>query len=104
MSWAYLFIAGLCEIWWAVGLKFTEGFTKLVPSVVTIVGMIASFYFLSGAVKTLPLGIAYAIWTGIGSAGTIVASVLLFGDELTLGQIGCLVMIVASLVGLRLLG
>ncbi|MCG5031857.1 multidrug efflux SMR transporter [Mesosutterella sp. OilRF-GAM-744-9] len=104
MSWAYLFIAGLCEIWWAVGLKFTEGFTKLVPSVVTIVGMIASFYFLSGAVKTLPLGIAYAIWTGIGSAGTIVASVLLFGDELTLGQIGCLVMIVGGIVGLKLLG
>lgn len=104
MSWAYLFIAGLCEIWWAVGLKFTEGFTKLVPSVVTIISMIASFYFLSGAVKTLPLEIAFAIWTGIGSAGTIVMSVLLFGDELTLGQIGCLVMIVGGIVGLRLLG
>jgi quaternary ammonium compound-resistance protein SugE len=75
MVWIYLFIAGLFEIGWAIGLKYTEGFTKLWPSVFTIATMILSFYFLSTAVKTIPIGTAYAIWTGIGAVGTAILGI-----------------------------
>ncbi len=74
MAWGYLVIAGLLEVGWAIGLKYTEGWTKLGPSIVTVIGMIASFYFLSQALRTLPLGTAYAVWTGIGAVGTVVLS------------------------------
>ena len=102
-SWIPLLLAGLCEVWWAVGMKYTHGFTRLVPSVVTIIGMIASFYFLAHAVHRLPLGVAYAIWTGIGSVGTILLSVVLFHETLSLPQVGCLVLIIGGIMGLRLL-
>ena len=72
MPWGYLLIAGLLEVGWAISLKYTEGWTKLVPSIVTVIGMVASFYFLSLALRTLPLGTAYAVWTGIGAVGTVV--------------------------------
>ena len=81
MAWIYLFIAGLFEIGWAVGLKYTDGFTKLWPSVITIIGMILSFYFLSSAVKTIPIGTGYAIWTGIGAVGTAILGIFLFGES-----------------------
>ncbi|MCW8802756.1 MAG: multidrug efflux SMR transporter, partial [Ignavibacteriaceae bacterium] len=81
MAWIYLFIAGLFEIGWAIGLKYTEGFTKLWPSFITIIGMILSFYFLSTAIKTIPIGTAYAIWTGIGAVGTAILGIFLFGES-----------------------
>lgn len=101
MSWIYLFIAGLFEIGWAVGLKYTEGFTKLWPSVVTIIGMILSFYFLSTAVKSIPIGTAYAIWTGIGAVGTAILGIILFGESKEITRIFFIILIVIGIVGLK---
>lgn len=80
MAWLLLFIAGLLEVGWAVGLKYTEGFTKLVPSVLTLTSMTASVGMLAMALKTLPMGTAYAVWTGIGAVGTAILGIILFGD------------------------
>jgi len=102
MSWIYLFIAGLFEIGWAIGLKYTEGFTKLWPSVVTIIGMILSFYFLSTAVKTIPIGTAYAIWTGIGAVGTAILGIILFGESKEIMRIFFIMLIVVGIVGLKI--
>ncbi|WP_446898438.1 quaternary ammonium compound efflux SMR transporter SugE [Clostridium sp. LBM24168] len=102
MKWTILVIAGLFEVWWAVGLKFSHGFTKLIPSIFTIVGMIASFYFLSLALKTLPLGTAYAIWTGIGTIGTVILGIILFKEPITMIRLICIGFIVAGIVGLKL--
>jgi len=102
MSWIYLFIAGLFEIGWAIGLKYTEGFTKLWPSVVTIIGMILSFYFLSTAVKTIPIGTAYAIWTGIGAVGTAILGIILFGESKEIIRIFFITLIVIGIVGLKI--
>jgi len=102
MAWIYLFIAGLFEIGWAVGLKYTEGFTKLWPSVLTIIGMILSFYFLSTAVKTIPIGTAYAIWTGIGAVGTAILGIILFGESKELIRIFFILLIVIGIVGLKI--
>ena len=102
MHWMLLFIAGLLEITWAVGLKYTEGFTKLGPSVVTILGTIASFYFLSLALRHLPLGTAYAIWTGIGTIGTVILGIILFKEALDPLRLLCIGMIVTGIVGLKL--
>ena len=102
MAWIYLFIAGLLEVVWAIGLKYTEGFTKLRPSVVTAAAMILSFIFLSQALKTLPVGTAYAIWTGIGAVGTTVIGIMLFGESREAGKIVCILLIVAGIVGLKL--
>jgi quaternary ammonium compound-resistance protein SugE len=101
MSWIYLFIAGLFEIGWAVGLKYTEGFTKLWPSVITVAGMILSFYFLSTAVKSIPIGTAYAIWTGIGAVGTAILGIILFGESKEIIRIFFIMLIVIGIVGLK---
>ena len=84
MSWIILFLAGLFEIAWAIGLKYSEGFTKLTPSIITIITMFISFYLLSLALKSLPLGTAYAIWVGIGTIGTVIAGIFLFGESMNL--------------------
>lgn len=102
MSWIYLFIAGLFEIGWAVGLKYTDGFTKLWPSVITIIGMILSFYFLSSAVKTIPIGTAYAIWTGIGAVGTAILGIILFNESKEFIRVFFILLIIIGVVGLKL--
>ena len=101
MAWICLFIAGLFEIGWAVGLKYTDGFTRLWPSVVTIVTMILSFYFLSSAVKTIPIGTAYAIWTGIGAVGTAILGIILFDESKEFIRIIFIMLIVVGIVGLK---
>jgi len=102
MAWFYLFIAGLFEIGWAVGLTYSAGFTKLQPSIVTIVAMIASFYFLAIAVKTIPIGTGYAVWTGIGAVGTAIAGMILFGESKELIRIFCMLLIIIGIVGLKI--
>ena len=102
MSWIYLFIAGLFEIGWAIGLKYTEGFTRLWPSLITIIGMILSFYFLSTAVKTIPIGTAYAVWTGIGAVGTAILGIILFGESKEIIRIFFIMLIVIGIVGLKI--
>jgi quaternary ammonium compound-resistance protein SugE len=102
MDWIYLLIAGLFEIGWAIGLKYTDGFTKLWPSVLTIIGMILSFYFLSTAVKTIPIGTAYAIWTGIGAVGTAILGIILFGESKELIRIFFILLVVIGIVGLKI--
>jgi quaternary ammonium compound-resistance protein SugE len=91
------------EIGWAVGLKYTQGFTKLLPTLGTGVALVLSMLLLAYAVRTLPLGSAYAIWTGIGAVGTAIAGILLFGEPATFGRLGCIVLIVAGILGLKLL-
>ena len=102
MKWIYLIIAGLFEVWWAVELKFSEGFTRILPSILTIVGMILSFYFLSVSLKRLPLGTAYAIWTGIGTIGTVILGIVLFKEPLDIIRIICIILIVSGIIGLKL--
>lgn len=102
MAWVYLLIAGVFEIVWAVGLKYAEGFTRLVPSTVTVVAMILSVVFLSLAVKSLPVGTAYALWTGIGAAGTAVCGMILFGEPHTSLRVFALMLIVAGIVVLKI--
>ena len=102
MNWIYLFIAGVLEIGWAIGLKYTEGWTRLVPSLLTGAAMIASFYFLSLAVKSLPIGTAYAVWTGIGTVGAAILGMLIFNEPRDLSRILCILLIVAGIAGLKL--
>jgi quaternary ammonium compound-resistance protein SugE len=102
MHWLYLFLAGVLEIVWAVGLKYTEGFTKLVPTVITIAAMIASVALLGLALKTIPVGTGYAVWTGIGAAGTAILGIVLFAEPATAARIGSIALIVAGIVGLKL--
>jgi len=102
MAWVYLVIAGLFEMGWAVGLKYTQGFTKFWPSVGTVAAMAASFIFLSVALKTLPIGTAYAVWTGIGAAGTAITGMILFGESHAWLRLLCLTLIVSGIVGLKL--
>lgn len=101
MKWVLLVIAGLLETCWAVGLKYSQGFTKLVPSVLTILGMIASFYFLSLALKNLPLGTAYAIWTGIGTVGTVILGIILLKEPADLISLVFIGFIVIGIIGLK---
>lgn len=101
MSWIYLFIAGLFEIVWAIGLKYTQGFTRPLPSVITVAGMIVSFYFLALATKVLPIGTAYAIWTGIGAVGAITLGIILFKEPFDLLRIIFLLFIVTGIIGLK---
>lgn len=98
-----LFVAGLFECAWAVGLKYSEGFTRPVPSALTIAAMLVSFWLLSIAMKTVPVGTAYAVWTGIGAAGVAVAGMLLFDESRDLGRIFCIFLIIAGVAGLRVL-
>ena len=102
MAWIYLILAGICEIGWAYGLKYSEGFTKPVVSIVTVVVMILSFVLLSQAMKTLPLGTAYGIWTGIGAAGTAILGIVFLNEPRDLVRILCILMIVAGVVGLKI--
>ena len=102
MAWVVLFVAGLLEIAWAVGLKYTEGFTRLWPSVATVIAMIGSMALLGVALRTLPVGTAYAIWTGIGSVGTAVLGIILFREPATAMRLVCIALIVAGIVGLKL--
>jgi quaternary ammonium compound-resistance protein SugE len=102
MAWVSLFIAGLFEVVWAVGLKYTAGFTRLWPSVGTIVAMIVSIVFLEYAVRSLPVGTAYAVWVGIGAVGTAIMGMMLFGESREPLRILCLLLIVAGVVGLKL--
>ncbi|MEQ1941154.1 quaternary ammonium compound efflux SMR transporter SugE [Mesorhizobium sp. VNQ89] len=102
MSWVYLFIAGLFEIGWAIGLKYTEGFTKLVPTIWTAAAFLASIGLLGVALKTLPVGTAYAVWTGIGAVGTAILGVYLLGEPATVARLACICLIVAGIVGLKL--
>ena len=101
MAWVYLIIAGTFEVVWAMGLKYSQGFTKLLPSLITIVGMIISFYFLSVATKTLPIGTAYAIWTGIGAFGSVVLGIVLFHEPSGILRIFFLCLILAGIIGLK---
>jgi quaternary ammonium compound-resistance protein SugE len=102
MAWGLLVVAGLMEVGWAIGLKYTEGFTKLVPSVLTVAAMIVSIALLGLALKTLPIGTAYAVWTGIGAVGTAALGIVLFGDPATAARLSCIGLIVAGIIGLKL--
>ncbi|NTV66916.1 MAG: quaternary ammonium compound efflux SMR transporter SugE [Chlorobaculum sp.] len=103
MQWVMLFVAGLFECAWAVGLKYSEGFTRPVPSVLTIAAMLVSFWLLSIAMKSVPVGTAYAVWTGIGAAGVAVAGMLLFDESRDLARLFCIFLIIAGVAGLRVL-
>lgn len=102
MSWIILFLAGLLEIGWAIGLKYSDGFTRLWPTVGTVVSMVASFFLLGLALKTLPVGTAYAVWVGIGAIGTAVLGILLFNESTEMLKIVSLGLICAGIVGLKL--
>ncbi|WP_281256415.1 quaternary ammonium compound efflux SMR transporter SugE [Labilibaculum manganireducens] len=101
IAWVYLIIAGLFEAVWAIGLKYAEGFTKLWPSVITIVAMAVSLYFLALAIKTLPLGTAYAVWTGIGAFTTAILGVVLFSEPIHFSRIFFLLLLLVSIIGLK---
>jgi quaternary ammonium compound-resistance protein SugE len=102
MAWVYLFIAGLLEIGWAIGLKYTEGFSRLWPSIGTVAAMVLSIAFLGLALKSLPVGTAYAIWTGIGAVGTVLLGIVLFAEPATALRLGCVALIVTGMIGLKL--
>ena len=102
MAWLYLLVAGLMEVGWAVGLKYTEGFTRLWPSVWTGAALVLSMVLLAAAMRALPLGTAYAIWTGIGAVGTAALGILLFGESASPARLACIGLIVVGLVGLKL--
>ena len=101
MSWIVLVIAGLFEVGWAIGLKYTEGFARLWPSVGTAAAMLASIGLLGLAMKELPVGTAYAVWTGIGAVGTALLGIALLGEPASLGRLACLGLIVAGIIGLK---
>ncbi len=101
MAWVMLFFAGLFEIGWAIGLKYTEGFSRVTPSVLTVAAMAISFFLLSTALRTLPVGTAYAVWTGIGAVGTAILGIVLFGEPATAGRLTCIALIVAGILGLK---
>lgn len=103
MAWAVLVVAGLLETAWAVGLKYTAGFTRLGPSAFTVAAMAGSFWLLALAMKTLPLGTAYAVWTGIGTVGAVLLGIVLFGDSADPARLACLGLIVAGILGLKVL-
>jgi quaternary ammonium compound-resistance protein SugE len=102
VAWIILFIAGLFEVGWAVGLKFTEGFTRPIPTVLTAISLILSMGLLGWAVKTLPLGTAYAVWTGIGAVGTAIVGIVVFKEPATAARLACFALIVAGILGLKI--
>jgi quaternary ammonium compound-resistance protein SugE len=102
MPWILLFIAGLLEVGWAIGLKYTEGFTRLWPSVGTLAAMTLSVVLLGLAMRTLPVGTAYAVWTGIGAVGTVILGIVLFAEPATAARLGCVGLILAGIIGLKL--
>jgi quaternary ammonium compound-resistance protein SugE len=102
MAWVILFFAGLFEVGWAIGLKYTDGFTKPVPTVLTVLSIIVSMALLGLALKSLPVGTAYAVWTGIGSVGTAILGIVLLGEPAAVARIVCIGLIVCGIVGLKL--
>jgi quaternary ammonium compound-resistance protein SugE len=102
MAWLVLVVAGLCEIAWAVGLKYTDGFTRPVPTTLVVAAMVASVWLLAIALRTIPLGTGYAVWTGIGAVGTAIVGMFLFNESRDALRIGCILLIVAGIVGLKL--
>jgi quaternary ammonium compound-resistance protein SugE len=102
MAWIVLFVAGLLEVGWAIGLKFTDGFTRLWPTIGTIASMIVSILLLGLALKSLPVGTAYAVWTGIGTIGTAILGIVLLGESAAAARLGCIALIVIGIVGLKL--
>ena len=102
MTWLVLLVAGLLEVGWAIGLKYTDGFTRFWPTVGTVAAMVASIGLLGLAMRTLPVGTAYAVWTGIGAVGTVVLGIVLFGEPATMARLACAGLIVAGIVGLKL--
>ena len=102
MAWVWLVLAGVLEIVWAIGLKYTDGFTRFIPSAITAAAMIASVYFLALAVRTIPIGTGYAVWTGIGAVGGAILGMILFGEPKTILRIGSILLIVLGIVGLKL--
>ncbi len=101
MPWLILFVAGLFEVGWAIGLKYTHGFTRLWPSVFTVLAMAVSLFLLAQALRTLPIGTAYAVWTGVGAVGTAVLDIVLFSEPATAMRLGCIALIVTGIVGLK---
>ncbi|GIK84593.1 MAG: QacE family quaternary ammonium compound efflux SMR transporter [Betaproteobacteria bacterium] len=104
MAWLVLTVAGLFEVGWAVGLKYTDGFTRPWPSVATAAAMVVSVVLLAIAMRTLPVGTAYAVWTGIGAVGTVVLGIVLFGEPATVARLACIGLILAGIVGLKAVG
>ena len=102
MAWASLFLAGLLEIVWAIGLKYTAGFTRLVPSVITVAGMIASTWFLALALRSIPVGTGYAVWTGIGAVGAFIVGIAFLGESANLMRLASAGLILAGIIGLKL--
>jgi quaternary ammonium compound-resistance protein SugE len=102
MAWFYLLIAGLCETAWAIGLKYTEGFSRLLPTIVTVAAMVASIGLLSLALKSLPVGTAYAVWTGIGTVGATALGIYLFNEPVTLFRLACIGLILSGIIGLKI--
>ncbi|BDB24908.1 hypothetical protein Tamer19_29610 [Cupriavidus sp. TA19] len=104
MAWTLLALAGLFEVVWAIGLKYTDGFTRLVPSIITLVGMAISVILLALALRHIPVGTGYAVWTGIGAVGTAIFGIILFNEPATAARIGCIALIVCGIAGLKLVG
>ena len=102
MAWIYLLFAGIFEVVWAVGLKYSQGFTKLYPSLLTLVAMLVSFLLLAQSLKTLPIGTAYAVWTGIGAVGTVIYGLYFLGEPATFLRLGCIALIIVAILGLKL--
>lgn len=100
-AWVYLLFAGLLEICWAIGLKYTEGFTKLYPSIFTLTTLAGSMYLLAKAAETLPIGTAYAVWVGIGAVGAGILGIVLFKEPITLPRVGFMILLVVSIIGLK---
>lgn len=101
MAWIYLLIAGVFEVVWAIGLKYTHGFSRIIPSIITFSAMAISFYFLSASLKTLPIGTAYAVWTGIGAVGTVIAGMFLFNEPRDFMRILFILLVVGGIIGLK---
>ncbi|EON16139.1 molecular chaperone [Cupriavidus necator] len=104
MAWTLLALAGLFEVVWAIGLKYTEGFTRLVPSVITLIGMAISVLLLALALRHIPVGTGYAVWTGIGAVGTAILGIILFNEPATVARLACIGLIVCGIAGLKLVG
>ncbi|HEX5934772.1 MAG TPA: quaternary ammonium compound efflux SMR transporter SugE [Pseudorhizobium sp.] len=102
MAWILLVLAGLFEIGWAIGLKYTDGFTRPLPTILTALAMVISVVLLGLAIRSLPVGTAYAIWTGIGTVGTVILGIVLFAEPATALRIGCIAMIIAGIIGLKI--
>ena len=102
-AWLLLIVAGLFEVVWAVGLKYTEGFSRPLPSVITVAAMVASLWLLSLALRTIPLGTGYAVWTGIGAVGTSILGIILFSEPATAARLACIALIIAGILGLKML-